>query len=66
MYMFSEKLFQTMAEHLASDGFLAAGWQFVVMGDCWLAHARDSEGKLVPDQKRFPSGMPALAKFVSA
>ena len=55
----------TMANHFVHDGYLDAGWNLVVMGDCWLANERDERGRLQPDSKRFPSGIPALAKFVS-
>jgi hypothetical protein len=50
---------------MAEDGFLDAGWEYVVMGDCWLSHERDAAGRVQPDPKRFPSGVPALVDFVS-
>lgn len=62
---FSEKLFMTMGDLFVNDGYKDAGWQYIVMGDCWLDNSRDKQGKLQPDPKRFPSGIPALAKFVS-
>jgi hypothetical protein len=30
-----------------------------------LAHERDSDGRLQPDPQRFPSGIKALADYVS-
>jgi alpha-galactosidase len=40
-----------------------AGYQFVVIDDCWQV-GRDKEGNIVVDSKRFPSGMKALADYV--
>ena len=54
-----------MADHLVSDGYLAAGYDHVNIDDCWMAAERDKDGKLVPDPERFPSGMKALADYVS-
>ena len=54
-----------MADRMVSDGYLAAGYQYVAIDDCWLADERDSQGKLQADTKRFPSGMKALADYVS-
>merc|ERR1719351_684556 len=36
----------------------------VIIDDCWLDTKRSPEGKLQPDPKRFPSGIPALADYV--
>lgn len=41
------------------------GYQYVVVGDCWQG-ARDREGFIQPDARRFPSGMKALADYVHA
>ena len=56
-----------MADHMASDGYLAAGYEYVCIDDCWLAPERDPvTQELQPDPKRFPSGMKALATYVSS
>ncbi|XP_044265699.1 alpha-N-acetylgalactosaminidase-like [Tribolium madens] len=62
----SERLFRDMADKMASDGFLDAGYEYVIVDDCWLAMERDSEGRLQPDPGRFPSGIKALADYVHA
>ena len=41
------------------DGWLDAGYQYINIDDCWMLPER-AEGRLVPDPKRFPSGMAAL------
>ena len=60
----SENLFMAIGDVIANEGYKEAGWEFVVMGDCWLSRERDSDGKLQPDPKRYPSGIPHLADFV--
>jgi len=40
-----------------------AGYQYVVIDDCWQV-SRDAEGNIVPDAKRFPGGMKALADYI--
>ena len=53
-----------MAQRMASDGYLKAGYEYIIVDDCWLAHTRDANNKLQPDPVRFPSGIRALADFV--
>jgi len=60
----SERLFQTMADHVVSGGYKAAGYSMVGVDDCWLARQRDSRGRLQHDPQRFPSGVPALARYM--
>ena len=62
---FSEKLVKTTADVMVKEGFLAAGYEYLSLGDCWMARTRDSQGRLQPDPQRFSSGMKALAKYVS-
>ena len=61
----SEKLFRRMADLMVSEGYKDAGYQYVNMDDCWLATQRDASGRLQPDPVRFPSGIRALADYVS-
>jgi len=61
----SEKLFMDMADRIAADGYKEAGYEYVNIDDCWAAKERDPKTmKLMPDPKRFPSGMKALADYV--
>ncbi|XP_019855912.1 PREDICTED: alpha-N-acetylgalactosaminidase-like [Amphimedon queenslandica] len=59
-----EKLFMRMADHIASDGFKDAGYQYINIDDCWASKERDSQGRLQADPDRFPSGIAALANYV--
>ncbi|KAG5862692.1 hypothetical protein JTB14_019887 [Gonioctena quinquepunctata] len=60
----SERLFRTMANHLVSDGYLEAGYEYIIIDDCWASKNRTSEGRLQPDPLRFPSGMKNLSDYV--
>lgn len=53
------------ADVMASEGYRDVGYEYVTVDDCWLANDRDKDGKLQPDPARFPSGMKALADYVS-
>ena len=63
--VFSEHLIMQMADHMAAEGYKDAGYEYVCIDDCWLAGERDNNSRLQPDPKRFPSGMKALADYVS-
>ncbi|XP_044735431.1 alpha-N-acetylgalactosaminidase-like [Chrysoperla carnea] len=60
----SEKLFKKTADLMVSEGYLEAGYEYVIIDDCWLAMDRDEDGKLQPDPDRFPSGIKALADYI--
>ena len=62
----SEHLFKVQAEEMVKKGFLAAGYEYIIIDDCWLSHDRDENGKLQPDPKRFPSGIKELADYVNS
>ncbi|KAH3781719.1 alpha-N-acetylgalactosaminidase-like [Dreissena polymorpha] len=60
----SESLIKAMANLMAKEGYLQAGYQYIIIDDCWLASERDLNGLLQPDPDRFPSGIAALADYV--
>ncbi|XP_037927608.1 alpha-N-acetylgalactosaminidase [Teleopsis dalmanni] len=60
----SEQLFQTMSDLMITDGYAAVGYEYVNIDDCWLEKFRAPNGKLVPDRKRFSSGMKALSDYI--
>ena len=59
----SEKLMRETADTLVSTGMKDAGYQYLVIDDCWQVR-RDDQGKIVADPERFPGGMKALADYV--
>jgi alpha-galactosidase len=60
----SETLIKEMAEALIASGMQKAGYRTLVVDDAWEAMERDSQGNLVPDPIRFPSGMKALGDYL--
>lgn len=59
----NEKLIMEMADQLVNDGYKDAGYEYVIIDDCWSLKER-VDGKLVPDPKLFPSGMKALSDYI--
>jgi hypothetical protein len=39
-YVSSEKLIRTQAQLLVQGGYLAAGYEYIIIDDCWLNHTR--------------------------
>jgi alpha-galactosidase len=58
-----EELIRGIADAMVSSGMKDAGYEYVVIDDCWQVD-RDAEGNILPDPERFPSGMKALADYV--
>lgn len=62
----SEQLIKEVADAFVTTGLAAKGYTYVNIDDCWQASSRDSNGNLVPNPERFPSGMKALADYVKS
>lgn len=62
----SEKLIEEIADAMVSSGLAGKGYEYINIDDCWQAPSRDSNGRLVPDPQKFPSGMASLAKYVKS
>ena len=59
-----EELIKKTADIMVESGLLDAGYEYLVIDDCWSLRERDENGKLVADPEKFPSGMKALADYV--
>ena len=59
-----DALIREMADYLAAKGYREAGYEYLVIDDCWSLRERGDDGKLVPDPKKFPHGIKALADYV--
>ncbi len=55
-----EQLVRNSADALVASGMTGAGYDSVVVDDCWFDPQRDPEGNLRADRVRFPGGMKAL------
>ena len=53
----NEKMICEMADRMVEDGYLEAGYEYLVIDDCWSLKQRDADGNLVPDPEKFPHGM---------
>ena len=59
----SEQLIVDMIDHMADDGWLEYGYEYVNIDDCWMGPGRDENGEIYPDKKRFPHGIAWLADY---
>lgn len=59
----SEKIIMQMADAMVSNGMKDAGYQYIVIDDCWQVD-RDANGEIVVDKQRFPHGMKYLADYI--
>ncbi|XP_011076596.1 alpha-galactosidase 3-like [Sesamum indicum] len=59
-----EDVIKETADALITTGLAKLGYNYVNIDDCWSEPTRNSEGKMVPDSKAFPSGIKALADYV--
>lgn len=62
----TEELICQMADVMVEEGYKDAGYEYVVIDDCWSLKERDENGNLVPDPEKFPHGMKAVADYVHA
>ncbi len=60
----NEALIRETADAMVSSGLKDAGYQYVVIDDCWSLKQRDQNGCLVADPEKFPNGMKAVADYV--
>ncbi len=59
----SDELVRGMADAMVKSGMKDAGYQYVVIDDCWQV-SRDEHANIVPDTQRFPNGIKAVADYV--
>ena len=62
----NETLVRQIADSMVGTGMRDAGYQYVILDDCWMTMSRNGSGQLVADPTKFPSGMKALADYVHA
>ncbi len=59
----SDELVRGAAKAMVDSGMKDAGYQYIVIDDCWQVR-RDEHGNIVPDPQRFPNGIKPLADYV--
>lgn len=64
---YDEGTIRAMADRLVSSGMRDAGYKYVIIQECIVpAGHRAADGTLLPDTKKFPSGIPALVAYIHA
>jgi len=61
----NEKLIKEAADAMVSNGMNKAGYEYIVIDDCWQID-RKADGTIVVDSTRFPSGIKSLADYIHA
>jgi alpha-galactosidase len=59
----SAKLLMETADAMAASGMRDAGYEYIVVDDCWQV-GRDSMGFIVVDPERFPHGMKPVVDYI--
>jgi len=59
----NEQTVRATADAMFASGMRDAGYQYVVIDDCWHG-PRDANGFITADAQKFPSGIKALADYV--
>jgi alpha-galactosidase len=59
----NEEIIKRIADAMDSTGMVAAGYQYLIIDDGWQG-GRDRKNNIIPDSRKFPSGIKALADYV--
>ena len=60
----NEQLILETADKMVETGILNAGYEYLVIDDCWSLKERDKNGRLVADPAKFPHGIKAVADYI--
>lgn len=60
----NEQMLMEITDMLVEQGYRDAGYEYVVIDDCWSLRERDEDGNLVPDPEKFPHGIKYVADYV--
>ncbi len=59
----NEQMVKEMADAMVANGMQAAGYEYVIIDDCWQI-GRDDNGKIVVDSVKFPHGIKHLSDYI--
>ena len=59
----NENIIHEIADAMMSNGMVKAGYDHIMIDDGWQG-GRDNKNNMIPDPKKFPSGIKALADYV--
>jgi alpha-galactosidase len=60
----TEEIVRRNADAIVDHGLAEIGYRYVNLDDCWMALERDANDQLTHHPERFPSGMPALGRYL--
>lgn len=58
-----EKIIREIADSMEASGMVKAGYRYIMIDDGWQG-GRDNRNRMIPDPKKFPSGIKALADYL--
>ncbi len=59
----NERVIMEIADAMAESGMKEAGYEYIVIDDCWQIGRRE-DGTVIADPEKFPSGIKALADYI--
>ncbi|WP_165734201.1 glycoside hydrolase family 27 protein [Polaribacter sp. 20A6] len=59
----NENVIKEMADAMVEKGLKDAGYEYIVIDDCWQI-GRDKNGYIIVDKEKFPSGIKSLANYI--
>ena len=59
----TEDIVKEIADAMVETGMKEAGYEYIIIDDIWQG-GRDNRNNIIPDPKKFPSGIKALADYV--
>ena len=59
----NENIIHEVADAMVNNGMVKAGYDHLMIDDGWQG-GRDNKNNIIPDSKKFPSGIKALADYV--
>jgi alpha-galactosidase len=59
----NEQKVRDCADAMVSSGMRDAGYRYIVVDDCWML-SRDTQGNIVANETKFPSGMAKLGEYI--
>lgn len=61
----SDEMIRRTADAMVEKGLRDAGYEYLVIDDCWSERQRDAvTNKIIPDKNKFPNGMKAVSDYV--
>jgi alpha-galactosidase len=59
----NEQVIKETADAMVANGMKEAGYEYIVIDDCWQV-GRDTSGEIIVDSLKFPHGMKYLADYI--